>query len=292
MGGTSRERQVSLWTGDQISNGLVEIGHDVTSFDLTHHNSGELIIRALEADLVFNALHGPGGEDGTVAGFLETIGAKYTHSGVFASAVAMDKYTTRKLAEAVGIRVPAGRLCTVEDLRELEFTFPYVIKPRFEGSTIGVTIIQDRSNQSAPTEWLFRGEPLVEKFIPGLEISCAVVNGTAIDTVEIEHHHSGIFDFDSKYLDPTTKHIIPARMPLSENIKAKQWSELIYEELGCKDVARVDFRYDPGMGEEGLFFLEVNTHPGMTSTSLLPDIMRANGVQFTELLAMIVNNHA
>lgn len=289
MGGWSAERKVSLWTGEQVAAGLERLGHEIEKFDLTH-DSVHALPELSKCDLVFNALHGPGGEDGVIAGFLETLGIPHTHSGVFASAVAMDKHTTRRLATLAGVQVAAGRLISLSELSGHPIPPPYVIKPRYEGSTIGVTVVM-RDAPPPLGKWPYRGEPLVEAFIPGQELSVGLLHGTAIGIVEIIPGNAALFDFDAKYLDRSTQHIIPARIPDPIRTKALTWSETLWAELGCCDVARADYRYDPALGDDGLFFLEMNTHPGLMSTSLLPDIASAHGLSYDMLLHRIIQRH-
>ena len=288
MGGWSRERQVSLWSGEEVAGALERLGHRVRRFDLTRTSARDLAdLRT--CDVAFNALHGAGGEDGVVVGALETFAIPYTHSGIMASAVAMDKHATRRLALLLDIRTAEGRLVKIDELRSHPFSTAYVVKPRFEGSTLGVTIV----NPGDPPyhgDWPYQGDPLVERFIDGVELSVGLVDGAALEIVEIVPEGS-LFDFESKYSSSATRHVIPARLPEAIREQALEWSERLWGELGCRDIARADFRYDGKLGGEGLYFLEINTHPGLTKTSLLPELAASRGLPFDALIGSMVNRH-
>lgn len=303
MGGWSREREVSLSSGRACARALRETGYDVREIDVTRD------VRALLAALeprpfaVFNALHGQGGEDGTIQGLLDTLKIPYTHSGLLASAVAMNKQRAKEVVRAHGLRCPEGTLVPIEDLKQkgakaVPFPPPFVIKPNAEGSSVGVFIVREGDNALPErlAAWEFGDQALVETFIPGRELSVAVMNEKgqkprALTVTEIEPISHTFYDYEAKYATGGSRHIVPARIPAEVFDEAKRMAAVAHEALGCAGVSRSDFRYDDQQpGTTGLYFLETNTQPGMTPTSLVPEQAAALGMDFKTLVSWMVEN--
>lgn len=287
MGGWSAEREVSLSSGAQVAAALEEEGMDVTQIVLAKSNVRDL--PECNAEVIFNALHGAGGEDGVIQGYMDATGLAYTHSGLRASAVAMDKPLTKMLATAVGIRCPEGLVVGRKIPHSHPMPVPYVVKPTNQGSTIGVRIIRKETEPPCGGgAWEYDSPMMVENFIPGVELSVGLVDGLALDIIEIQPV-AKYYDYVSKYSPRGSKHFLPARIPGIVRDAALAAGERLWSLLGCLDIARIDFRYDPAFsGVEGLFMLEVNTHPGLTRTSLLPEIAAANGLPFPRLVSHMV----
>jgi D-alanine-D-alanine ligase len=291
MGGKSAEREVSLVSGAAVATSLREAGHDVVVHDFD--NDIARLMRALEPrpDAVFNALHGRFGEDGCVQGLLELLAIPYTHSGVRASAIAMDKPTAKRIVEAVGVRTPRGRVVTRRDVRDAHpLPPPYVVKPVDEGSTFGVRLVGPGDN-SAPLgeDWRFGEEVLVEEYIPGRELTVGVMGERALAVTEIRFQGS-LFDYTAKYSAGHAEHVVPAPVPGAIYDEAMRLALLAHRTIGCTGISRSDFRYDekrPGL--EGLFFLEINTQPGFTPLSLVPEQARSLGISFAELVGFLVD---
>ena len=291
MGGTSSERAVSLRSGQAVGAALGEAGYDVTLVECGHDAAA--LVAALDAarpDVVFNALHGRFGEDGCVQGLLELMRLPYTHSGVMASAAAMDKAQARRLFEAAGLPVARGRV--VRRGEPAPLPRPYVVKPLNEGSSVGVHIVAAGSNADPLGAWPFTGDQvLVEEFIPGRELTVAVMGDRALGVLEITSDH-GFYDYDAKYAPGGSRHIMPAPLPAVDYAEAGRLAVAAHQALGCRGVSRADLRYDdthPGE-KPRLVLLEVNTQPGMTATSLVPDIAAHAGLSFPELVRWMVEN--
>jgi D-alanine-D-alanine ligase len=294
MGGISSEREVSLVSGAAVTKALREAGFDVTAFDLGHDIAA--LIKALTPppDAVFNALHGRFGEDGTVQGLLELLGIPYTHSGVLASAAAMDKPTTKRLVETVGIRTPKGRVIARAELgRGHPLPAPYIIKPVAEGSTVGVHIVRPGENLPPLDQERSLGESvLVEEYIKGRELTVGIMGDRALAVTEIRFQ-GGIFDFTAKYTAGHAQHILPAEIPAVVYDAVMQSALLAHRTLGCRGISRSDFRYDDTLpGDTGLYFLELNNQPGFTPVSLVPEQAQRAGISFGELVTWLVDNAA
>jgi len=290
MGGRAAERPVSLTSGKACAKALRGDGYEVTEIDV----DADLASRLLETkpDVVFNALHGRWGEDGCVQGLLELMELPYTHSGVRASAVAMYKPASLEVFRAHGIPCAESCLSTVAAVNEKDpLDRPYVVKPPSEGSTFGVRIIRaGDNNPPVGSEWRFGDEVLAERYVPGRELTVAVMDGRALGVTEILTD-DGFYDYDAKYVEGGSRHVIPA--PIDDGIyaQAMEISERAHQALGCRGVSRADFRYDDTDGEPGkLYMLEVNTQPGMTPTSLVPELAAYQNVDFTALVRWMVED--
>ncbi len=291
MGGPSVEREVSLVTGHAVETALVELGYDVTVIDADRTLPARLL--ECKPDVAFNALHGRLGEDGCVQGLLEVLGIPYTHSGVFASAVAMNKPAAKKLFADAGLTCPQGRVMHVKSVMAGQVIEPpYVIKPLSEGSSVGVHIVLDGDNHQRleGETWPFGDDVLVEKYIPGREIQVAVMGERALGAIEIRPH-GRFYDYETKYTEGKAEHFMPAPIHPQSYAKALDIALCAHRTLGCRGVSRADLRYDDLDGEPGTFYLlEINTQPGMTPLSLVPEIAADNGMGFAELVAWMVEN--
>jgi D-alanine-D-alanine ligase len=292
MGGTSSEREVSLVSGAAVTKALLEAGYEAIAFDLG--TDIPALIQALTPapDAVFNALHGRPGEDGTVQGLLELMGIRYTHSGVLASAIAMDKPATKRLVETTGVRTPKGSVISVETLRKGHpLPPPYVVKPVAEGSTVGVYIVRPGENLPAlDAGWAFGDTVLVEEYIPGRELTVGIMGDRALAVTEIRFA-GGLFDFTSKYTPGHAQHLLPAPVPAPVYDEAMRFALVAHQTLGCRGISRSDLRYDDQRpGTSGLFFLEINSQPGFTPISLVPEQAQRAGISFGELVTWLVEN--
>ena len=292
MGGWSNEREVSLTSGAGIAAALRRIGHTVTEIDMDRDVA--LRLREIAPDVVFNALHGTPGEDGTVQGMLDLMGLKYTHSGLTASAIAIDKQLTKAILAPLGIRMPGGHVVKSASLHDGDpLPRPYVLKPVNEGSSVGVAIVTDASNygnpiaRSAEGPWQQFDELLAEPFIAGKELTVAVLDGEALAVTELIPTQ-GFYDYDAKYTDGLTVHQCPADLPADVTRAAMDMALAAHNALGCKGATRSDFRYEPAQGLAGLYLLEVNTQPGMTPLSLVPEQAKHCGIDYDALVARIV----
>lgn len=294
MGGMSQEREVSETSGRAVVKALNNLGYKVTEVDPGQDLSTKLA--AIKPDVVFNALHGTYGEDGAIPGVLEILGIPYTHSGVMSSAIGMNKYITRKMLECQGVRFPEGMLLSVEKLKEMcrqgkdPMPRPYVIKPVSQGSTVGVYIIKDGDQnfleQQDKHPWDYGLDALIERYIPGKEISTVVVNNKAIGSLELRPQ-SGFYDYEAKYTDGKTEHIYPAEIPADAYKEALHFAEVAHNTLCCRTLSRSDLRYDPEEGQ--LYFLEINTHPGFTDLSIVPEVAGYNGMSFQDIVQMLID---
>ena len=293
MGGFSSERPVSLSSGNACAQALEDEGYKVTRVDVGRDVAA--VLDALRPDVAFNALHGPFGEDGTIQGILEYLAIPYTHSGVLASALAMDKAQAKIVLAAHGIPVPEGRVVTrAEAARAHVLPRPYVLKPVADGSSVGVFIVTEE-HEHPPQElnrpdWAHGDLLLAEKYIPGLELTCAVMGGNALDVIEIQSAVR-FYDFEAKYAPGGSVHILPARILPNVYQKVRMLAVKAHDALGCRGISRSDFRYDDTTGDEsGLVCLEVNTQPGMTETSLVPELAAHAGHSFGELVRWMVED--
>ncbi|HTI02516.1 MAG TPA: D-alanine--D-alanine ligase [Acidisoma sp.] len=290
-GGISAEREVSLVSGQQVIVALRDAGYEVVPVEVGHDLGA--LIGALDPkpDAVFNALHGRFGEDGAIQGVLDWLNIPYTHSGVRPSAIAMDKVAAKALFAAAGLPVARHKVVTVVELEEADpMPRPYVIKPQNEGSSVGVYIMKNGDNRRAEIArgWSFGPTAMVEEFIPGREITVAVMGDRALAVTEIKASHD-FYDYESKYAEGGSTHVIPAEVPQIIAEAAKDVALRAHQALGCSGASRSDFRYDDTEGAPGrLVLLEVNTQPGLTPVSLLPEQAAHLGISFPALCAWMV----
>lgn len=293
MGGWSAEREVSLRSGEACMAALREAG-----FRVTDVNPGRDIaqrLAELSPDVVFNALHGRWGEDGTVQGVLETLAIPYTHSGVLASALAMDKPRAKDVFRAAGLPVAEHRLVDIEIAATSHpMPAPYVVKPCNEGSSVGVHIVLPGANAPAhallDNRALYGETVMVERFIPGRELTCAVMGAAALGVTEIMPA-VGFYDYTAKYAPGGSVHVCPAQIPNEVYRKVQQYTLAAHTALGCRGVSRADFRWDDTQGRDGeIILLEVNTQPGMTDVSLVPELAQLAGHSMVELVTWILND--
>jgi len=288
MGGWSSEREVSLVSGAAVAGSLRAAGYRVTAIDVQRDVGTVLTRLSPRPNAVFNALHGRYGEDGCVQGLLDILGLPYTHSGLLASALAMHKPMAQRLFAQAGIAVAEHRIVSREQVMGGDvMPRPYVIKPLNEGSSVGVRIVREGDNLTIAREgdWPYGGEVMVERFIEGRELTVAVMGDRALAVTEISTHR-GFYDYDAKYADGGSRHVIPAEIEPEVYDEAKRVSVLAHRTLGCRGVSRADFRYDG----RTLYMLEVNTQPGMTPTSLVPEQAAYAGISFQELVSWMVEN--
>ncbi|WP_375623373.1 MULTISPECIES: D-alanine--D-alanine ligase [unclassified Bartonella] len=292
MGGFSSERSVSLSSGAACADVLEAQGYRVSRVDVDTHIAS--VLEQLQPDIAFNALHGPFGEDGRIQGILEYLKIPYTHSGVMASALAMDKGRAKIIVASVGVCVAPSRIMSRFAIGQAHpMEPPYVIKPVCEGSSFGVVVVQ--GNESAPphniggAEWGYADEVMIEKYIPGRELTCAVLGNEVLDVCEIlPDKHFPFYDYDSKYKTGGSLHICPAQLSLNIYQSVQRMSLAAHQAIGCRGVSRSDFRFDEKTGE--LVWLEINTQPGMTPTSLLPDIAKVSGRTYGDIVQWIVED--
>ncbi|WP_395450828.1 D-alanine--D-alanine ligase [Aminobacter sp. UC22_36] len=294
MGGFSSERPVSLSSGDACAEALERVGYQVTRVDVDRDVGA--VLSALRPDVAFNALHGPFGEDGTIQGILEYLGIPYTHSGVLASALAMNKEQSKKVAKAAGIPIAESRVLDRFAIgNQHPMKPPYVVKPVSEGSSFGVVIVKE--DQSHPpqvissSEWRYGDTVMVERYVHGRELTCAVMGDVALGVCEIVPTGHAFYDYDSKYVAGGSKHECPAKVSPNIYQKIQTLALKAHQAIGCRGVSRSDFRYDDRHSENGeVVWLEVNTQPGMTPTSLVPEIAAQAGHSFGELLSWMVED--
>ncbi len=294
-GGMSAEREVSLASGTQVIAALREAGFDVRPVEVGRDLGVVLAALTPAPDVVFNALHGRFGEDGTIQGLLDWLGIAYTHSGVRASATAMDKQAAKAVFAAAGLPVPNGRVMPAADLADADpLPLPYVIKPVNEGSSVGVEIMRRGGNRRAEiaATWRFGTDALVEEYIPGRELTVGVMGDRALTVTDITPA-GGFYDYQAKYEQGGSAHALPARVHPDTYASAMDVALRAHDALGCRGATRADFRYDDTAGEPGrLVLLEVNTQPGLTPTSLLPEQAAHLGISFPALCAWMVEHAA
>lgn len=292
IGGWSSEREVSLMKGKHVKSALKEAGYTVKTIDVSL-DVQKLVkeLNAIKPDVVFNNLYGRGGEDGTIQALLDMMGLPYTHSGVVASAVGMDKVMTKRLAESVGVRCSVGKVASKKDiLAETVMPRPYVVKPINEGSSVGVRIILEGENQQPIDEasWSFGEQALVEKYVPGREIHVAVLDGKAQGVTEI-FVAGRFFDYEAKYHSQETKLETPADVPEIVAKTAMDYAEKVYKVLGCEGIARADLRYDDSKPNgDGVYLLEINTMPGLSPGSIAVIQPEHNGMNYVQLCSHLV----
>ncbi len=291
LGGWSAEREVSLLSGAAVAEALQKAGYRVTTIDAGRDVATTLY--DLRPDVVFNALHGPFGEDGTMQGLLEVIGLPYTHSPVIASAIAMDKAMTKAVLAPQGIPFAESRVVHRDAvLAGGIMDMPFVLKPVNEGSSVGVRIVACEEDFATLCRqpWSYGIHVLVEKYIPGRELTVAVMDGRPLEVLELRPRQ-GFYDYDAKYTEGLTEHILPAPMEEEDYSLVREYAAHAHKALGCRGVTRADFRYDekaaPG---ERIFMLEINTQPGMTPLSLVPESAAHDGMDFVELVRWITED--
>lgn len=293
MGGWSSERPVSLMSGEGVANALRERGFtNVTTVDMDRNVAQ--VLAGVRPDVVFNALHGTPGEDGTIQGLLDLMQIPYTHSGLETSVIAIDKELTKMVLVPHGIRMPKGRVVECATLYEGDpMARPYVLKPVNEGSSVGVAIVTDESNYGYPISkkaegpWLHFDRLLAEPFIRGRELTVAVLGDEALCVTELKPK-AGFYDFDAKYTDGLTEHVCPAEIPVDVAKEMMDMALAAHRLLGCKGASRSDFRWDDNLGTAGVYLLEVNTQPGMTPLSLVPEQARQKDISYGELVERII----
>ena len=295
-GGISAEREVSRSTGIQVIAALRDAGFIVTPIEVTDDIAAVIDALTPKPDAVFNALHGRFGEDGAIQGVLDWLGIPYTHSGVRASALAMDKAAAKAVFVANGLPVAHGRVVPLHELEAADpLPLPYVVKPVNEGSSVGVEIIRSGDNRRADVArtWRFGCAAMVEEYIPGRELTVGVMGDRALGVTEIIAEAGAFYDYESKYADGGSRHIIPAAVHPDIYTRALDVASAAHRVLGCRGATRCDFRYDDTKGEPGrLVLLEINTQPGLTPTSLLPEQAAYHGLSFPQLCAWMVENAA
>ncbi|MDB5366011.1 MAG: D-alanine--D-alanine ligase [Rhodospirillales bacterium] len=292
LGGWSSEREVSLVSGAACAEALTRLGHEVTRFDPPR--DPEAIAKALRAqkpDVVFNALHGEGGEDGVMQALLDLLELRYTHSPRLASTIAMDKPLTKSVLATHGVRSPEGKVISVAQLADGHpLPRPYVVKPAAEGSSVGVSIVREGDNTLPSNDgWTDDTVLLAERFIAGRELTVGVLDGEALAVTEIVFG-TELFDYTAKYVAGHASHVLPAAIPASVATLAMRWAATAHKVLGCAGATRSDFRWDERQGDDGLFFLEINTQPGMTPISLVPEQAQHRGRSFDELVGWMVED--
>ena len=290
MGGWSPERDVSLSSGRGCAEALRGEGFQVTEIDVDRDLAKKLT--EIGPDVVFNALHGRWGEDGCVQGLLEVLALPYTHSGVLASALAMDKELSKKIFRAAGLPVAESKLVSREEAAAGHvMDTPYVIKPHNQGSSVGVFIVREGENRPpaelASKKWDLGELVMVERFIPGRELTCAVMGDRVLNVTEITSN-TGFYDYEAKYADGGSVHVVPARITSDINKRIQDVTCAAHDSLGCRGVTRADFRFDEERGE--LILLEVNTQPGMTPTSLVPELAIHEGMSYGDLVRWMVED--
>ncbi|AMO73384.1 D-alanine--D-alanine ligase [Sphingorhabdus sp. M41] len=292
MGGWSAEREVSLMSGNGVADALEKNGHKVTRVDMDRNVAQ--VLAGIRPDVVFNALHGVPGEDGSVQGMLDLMQIPYTHSGLATSVIAIDKELTKQQLVPAGIPMPKGKIVSSASLYEVDpLPRPYVLKPVNEGSSVGVAIVTDDSNYGNPIgrdvtgPWQEFDELLAEPFIKGRELTTAVLGDKALCVTELKTAQ-GFYDYAAKYTEGLTQHVCPAEIPEDIEKLCLDYALRAHQVLGCKGTSRTDFRWDDEQGAAGLFVLETNTQPGMTPLSLVPEQAKQMGISYEQLVEIIV----
>ncbi len=287
MGGRSAEREVSLVSGRECAAALRQEGYDVVEVDAGPDVAA--VLAGVAPDVAFNALHGRWGEDGCVQGILEWLGIPYTHSGVLASALAMDKARAKQIFAAAGLPVAEGLIVSREAASAGHpMTPPYVVKPNNEGSSVGVYLVMDGANGPARLSDEMPGEVLVERYVAGRELTTTVMGDRALGVTDIIA--DGWYDYHAKYAPGGSRHVIPADLPAAITDACLDYALRAHRALGCRGVSRTDFRWDEGRGLDGLILLETNTQPGMTPTSLAPEQAAHAGISFGALVRWMVED--
>lgn len=288
MGGLSAEREVSLSSGQDICNALESKGYHVVAHDFTDVWKLIDVLKKEKPDVVFNGLYGNWGEDGEIQGMLDLMQIPYTHSGLKASAIGMDKYITKMVAKSCGIRVAPSQKMKARNFFEngTVISMPFVVKPVCDGSSVGVFIVNNQEDLLKVKYKDLDREILVEKYIPGQELTVMCLEDKAYVVTELKASDE-FYDYKAKYTDGVTQHILPAEVPYEVSEICKAYAEKLHQRLGCNTVSRVDLRYNP---EDGVVLLEINTNPGLTSLSLVPEQAKYAGISYEELCAKLVEN--
>lgn len=290
-GGWNEERNVSLATAESVYESLIEQGYQVTRYNPTRCVESLCeTIKESKPDIVFNALHGIYFEDGRLQGLLDLLEVPYTHSNALSSAIAMHKPTAKNVFSDHGIPVPPGVVCSWDEIKDTHpMSPPYVVKPIDEGSSVGVFIIQEGNHPIGThlEQWPYNKKILVEKYIPGQEISVAVMDHKAIGILELRPK-KGFYDYTAKYTDGITEHIMPADIPEKAYAKALDYSTHAHQLLGCTGITRSDFRYDAE--NDALYLMEINTQPGFTKLSIFPEICAHYGISFNEIVCWLIED--
>ncbi|MFL6798200.1 MAG: D-alanine--D-alanine ligase [Xanthobacteraceae bacterium] len=293
MGGWSAEREISLRSGRACADAAERIGYRITRIDVARDVAS--VLASVQPDVALNLLHGRPGEDGTLQGLLEVMAIPYSHSGVLASAAAMQKDVAKTLLSAAQVPVPEGLLAErMEVARRHLLPPPYVIKPVAEGSSVGVFIVTEQHahppQELTREDWAYGDQLIVEKYIRGKELTCAVMGEEALGVIEIVPTVK-FYDYDAKYAPGGSKHLLPAPVSSFVYQEVRRLALAAHRALGCRGVSRADFRYDDRIeGTGGLFCLEVNTQPGMTETSLVPELATNAGIKFDELVRWMIED--
>lgn len=286
MGGFSAEREVSLVTGKGVTEALKKKNYKVICYDLTNGFEFVEVLKKEKPDVVFNALHGNFGEDGEIQGMLDVLQIPYTHSGLKSSALGMDKNLTKIVAQQNGIKVADSEKMTFADFKKkgTRIKIPYVVKPISDGSSVGVFMVKSEKDKENVFYEDENREIMIEKFIEGQELTVAVLDGKALTVTEI-CPKTEFYDYQAKYTDGITQHIIPARIPDDVFETAKRKAEILHQAIGCDTISRSDFIYNK---EEGVVLLEINTNPGMTPLSLVPEQAKYVGIGFEDVCSVLV----
>lgn len=286
MGGFSSEREVSLVSGKNISKALSKKGYNVVEHDLTDPKKLLKFLDTEKPDVVFNALHGNWGEDGTISALFDLLQIPYTHSGMLASSIGMNKYITKLIAKNAGIRVATSQRTTAKEYISSGTTidYPYVVKPVSDGSSVGVFIVNNQEEKLLVKYKDINTEILIEKYIEGHELTVMCYKGHAHVVTEIKPSED-FYDYEHKYTKGGATHILPANIPHDVEEVCKAYAQTIHNKLGCKTISRSDFRYNP---TDGVVFLEINTHPGMTELSLVPEQAKHIGISYEDLCQSLV----
>lgn len=296
MGGLSAEREPSLMSGKNYCSALDKLGVKYTIIDPSYDLAEKLL--QLKPDLVFNSLHGTYGEDGAIPGLLETMKIPYTHSGVLSSAIGMHKDYTKRILKDSGIRMAESFVVDISDVfKSLEtgkdiMKRPYVIKPLQQGSTVGVHFVRVDTKELPfkLEDWKYGKKVLVERYIGGVELSTAVLGGKAIGSLELVPASGDVMGYKEKYTAGASTHIYPARIPKEAYDESMKFAAIAHNELGCRTISRSDFKFDNSPdGDNKLYFFEINTHPGMTPTSIVPDILKHNNIPFEKFVAQLID---
>lgn len=288
MGGFSAEREVSLVSGKGVAEALKSKGYSVVCHDLQNVRDFIAVVDAEKPDAIFNALHGNWGEDGEIQGLLDLLQIPYTHSGLKASAMGMDKAVTKIMAQSCGVKVADGEELTYADFKKhgTKVKIPFVLKPKCDGSSVGVFIIK---NESDLLQIHYDDENVVllaEQYIAGHELTCAVLNNKALAVTELQTK-AAFYDYEAKYTDGITQHVLPAPIPNEVTATCMDYAERMHKKLGCRTVSRCDFRYND---KDGVVLLEINTAPGLTPLSLVPEQAKYCGISYPDLCAELVEN--
>ncbi len=285
MGGTSSEREVSILSGKNIAKALQNSQYDIIEY--IYSDTRDLIktIDNNKIDIIFNALHGGSGENGTISALFDLLKIPYTHSSAETSAIAMNKEITKKIVSSLGIKCPKSIRVKLSEIKDTSFDIPFVVKPVSEGSSIGIEIIRNQKELDN-LNYTLNTKLMIEEYIAGQELTVTVLDNEALAVTELKTDEE-FYDYNAKYTDGLTQHILPAPIPVEIESEAKNIALKIHKELGFNYVSRSDFRYNP---TDGLVFLEVNTHPGMTKYSLVPEQAKYKGMSFTTLCENLIKN--